>query len=342
MKINSGQAPSTLVPKYIGSDFDQVVTVSKNIEDVKTVAGAVEEVGVVVDNLGSVTTVGSNIGDVVNVSENMGYVQDVAAGIAGLPVISYIGEEPPTQPAVGSSWYCTTDGRTYVWYKGIDSYQWVESSPQSAPLDLQDVMEVAIANTDRQMKLLGYDLVKGSFEEGALLSKSTDVVLYKHTGVVYKWKGVFPAQIAANSSPTGTGIINWEEVVVPAMEASKYNYTLGASPDAELTGISGPTKESIVQTVGHITTCSFKLAGILTGTGPIEIALARQAITVTSISLIQCGVASTTAIFGRIKLGSGGMAISLYKDPTMLTPLQASDLHTGVFTGVVIGISFIQ
>lgn len=220
MKINSGQAPSTLVPKYIGSDFDQVVTVGKNIEDVKAVACAVEDVGVVADNLGSVTNVATNIGDVVNVSDNMGYVQDVAAGIAGLPVISYIGEEPPTQPEVGSSWFCTTDGRTYVWYKDVDSYQWVESSPQSAPLDLQDVREVAIANTERQMKLLGYDLVKGSFEEGALLSKSTDVVLYKHTGVVYKWKGVFPAQIAANSSPAGTGISNWEEVVVPVMEAS--------------------------------------------------------------------------------------------------------------------------
>ena len=220
MKINSGQAPSTLVPKYIGSDFDQVVTVGKNIEDVKAVAGAVGDVGVVADNIGSVTTVATNIGDVVNVSDNMDYVKDVAAGIAGLPVISYIGEEPPTQPEVGSSWYCTTDGRTYVWYRDIDSYQWVESSPQSAPLDLQDVREVAIANTERQMKLLGYDLVKGSFEEGALLSKSTDVVLYKHTGVVYKWKGVFPTQIAANSSPTGTGISNWEEVVVPVMEAS--------------------------------------------------------------------------------------------------------------------------
>ena len=260
MKINSGQAPSTLVPKYIGSDFDHVVTVGKNIEDVKTVAGAaddmevvidnlgsvttvatnigdvvsvsdnmdyvrdvagaVEDVGVVVDNLGSVTTVATNIGDVVSVSDNMDYVKDVAAGIVGLPVISYIGEEPPTQPEVGSSWYCTADGRTYVWYKDVDSYQWVESSPQSAPLDLQDVREVAIANTERQMKLLGYDLVKGSFEAGALLSKSTDVVLYKETGVVYKWKGVFPAQITANSSPTGTGISNWEEVVAPVMEAS--------------------------------------------------------------------------------------------------------------------------
>lgn len=136
MKINSGQAPSTLVPKYIGSDFDQVVTVGQNIEDVKTVAGAVEDVGVVVDNLGSVTTVATNIGDVVSVSDNMSYVQDVAAGITGLPVISYIGEEPPTQPAVGATWYCTLDGRSYVWYTDADSSQWVENSPQSRVLHI--------------------------------------------------------------------------------------------------------------------------------------------------------------------------------------------------------------
>ena len=136
MKINSGQAPSTLVPKYIGSDFDHVVTVGKNIEDVKTVAGAIGDVGVVADNIGSVTTVATNIGDVVSVSDNMDYVRDVAAGIAGLPVISYIGEEPPTQPAVGATWYCTLDGRSYVWYTDADSSQWVENSPQNGGLHI--------------------------------------------------------------------------------------------------------------------------------------------------------------------------------------------------------------
>ena len=108
MKINSGQAPSTLVPKYIGSDFDHVVTVGKNID----------------------------------------YVKNVAESIEGLPVTSYIGEEPPTQPAVGSSWFCTTDGRTYVWYKDIDSGQWVESSPQSGSSASIDKMTLNAAATD--------------------------------------------------------------------------------------------------------------------------------------------------------------------------------------------------
>ena len=67
MKVNSGQAPSTLIPEYIGSDFDKVIEVADNIE----------------------------------------YVKDVAAGIEGLPVHGYIGETPPTQPLAGAEWYCT-------------------------------------------------------------------------------------------------------------------------------------------------------------------------------------------------------------------------------------------
>lgn len=38
MKVNAGQAPSTLVPLYIGSQFDSVLTVSDNIDAVKTLA----------------------------------------------------------------------------------------------------------------------------------------------------------------------------------------------------------------------------------------------------------------------------------------------------------------
>ena len=134
MKANSGQAPSTLIPEYIGSDFDQVVTVSENIEDVKAAVSVIGDAKVVVDNIGSVTNVATNIEDVVNVSDNIDYVKDVAAGIAGLPIKSYIGPTPPTQPLMGAEWYCTTDGRTYIWYEDEDSSQWVESSPQSGGL----------------------------------------------------------------------------------------------------------------------------------------------------------------------------------------------------------------
>ena len=95
MKTNSGQAPSILIPEYIGSAFDAVLTCADNID----------------------------------------YVKDVAEGIEGLPVSGYIGDTPPTQPKAGSTWYCTLDGRNYTWYEDVDSGQWVESSPQSTADD---------------------------------------------------------------------------------------------------------------------------------------------------------------------------------------------------------------
>ena len=74
---------------------------------------------------------GTEYDKVKSVADNIDYVKDVAEGIKGLPVVSYIGDAPPTRPMHGAEWYCTTDGRSYVWYKDVDSSQWVESSPQS-------------------------------------------------------------------------------------------------------------------------------------------------------------------------------------------------------------------
>ena len=79
---------------------------------------------------------GTEYDKVKSVADNIDYVKDVAEGIKGLPVISYIGDEPPLQPSHGAEWYCTTDGRTYVWYADADSGQWVESSPQSERLHI--------------------------------------------------------------------------------------------------------------------------------------------------------------------------------------------------------------
>ena len=77
---------------------------------------------------------GTEYDKVKSVADNIDYVKDVAKAIEGLPVISYIGDEPPLQPMHGAEWYCTTDGRTYIWHKDEDSSQWVESSPQSGGL----------------------------------------------------------------------------------------------------------------------------------------------------------------------------------------------------------------
>ena len=116
-KVNTGQASSTLIPKYIGSDFDKVVAVADNIEQVVAVSNNTEDVGTVADNIN--------------------YVKEVAEDLHGMPVTMYTGENPPVLNPMpeGVMWYCTTDGRTYVWYTDADSGQWVESAPQSAMKD---------------------------------------------------------------------------------------------------------------------------------------------------------------------------------------------------------------
>ena len=86
---------------------------------------------------------GTEYDKVKSVADNIDYVKDVAEAIEGLPVKSYIGDEPPLQPLHGAKWYCTTDGRTYVWYADADSSQWVESSPQSGGVPVR----VYIGNT---------------------------------------------------------------------------------------------------------------------------------------------------------------------------------------------------
>lgn len=57
MKTNSGQAPSTLIPEYIGSDFDAVLSCADNMADIQTVVGNLDDIEAVVANIGVVTTV---------------------------------------------------------------------------------------------------------------------------------------------------------------------------------------------------------------------------------------------------------------------------------------------
>ena len=92
--------------------------------------------------------IGTEYDEVKLVADNIEYVKDVAEAIEGLPVISYIGDVPPTRPMHGAEWYCTTDGRTYVWHVDSDSSQWVESSPQSGIASFIDKMTLNANATD--------------------------------------------------------------------------------------------------------------------------------------------------------------------------------------------------
>ena len=147
-KINAGQAPSTLIPEYIGSAFDAVLTCADNISDIKPVSENINNVVTVADNILNVNKVITNVDDVALVADNIDYVKDVAEDLKGLPANGYIGDTPPTQPRVGAVWYCTLDGRSYIWYEDADSSQWVESSPQSDVSASPDKMTLNAAATD--------------------------------------------------------------------------------------------------------------------------------------------------------------------------------------------------
>ena len=150
MKSNAGQSPSTLIPEYIGSDFDKIITVVDNIDDVKTVSTNINDVVTVTNHILHVNAVATDVSDVVLVADNIGYVKNVAEGIEGLPVSGYIGDTPPAHPKVGAVWYCTLDGRNYIWYADDDSGQWVESSPQSDLPTATDKMILNAAATDAE------------------------------------------------------------------------------------------------------------------------------------------------------------------------------------------------
>ena len=199
-KINAGQAPSTLIPEYIGSDFDAVLTCADNINDVKTVSTNISDVVTVADNILNVNTIATDVSDVVTVADNIDYVKDVAEGIEGLPVSGYISDTPPTQPKVGATWYCTRDGRNYTWYEDADSGQWVESSPQSTADDPHLAGNI-FTLWKRSAAEAGYNLVAGSFEEGGVLTSSTDVLWHKGLDSIYSWTGAFPKVVAPGTDP---------------------------------------------------------------------------------------------------------------------------------------------
>ena len=184
------------------SNMSTVATVATDIANVNTVGSHITNVDVVANNIGDVHTVVNNLDDMGAVATNIEYVKGVAEGIAGLPVVSYIGATPPPLVAVGAEWYCTTDGRTYVYYHDGDSAQWIESSPQST-IGVSDTF----ALWKRSLAEIGLTLV-GTFQEGCTVTTVYQAVLDFNASKVYQWKGTIPVDgkvIPVNSTPATAG-----------------------------------------------------------------------------------------------------------------------------------------
>ena len=59
-----------------------------------------------------------------------GTVQTTAY-IDGLPANAFVGVNPPANPVEGDLWYCSTDGRLFIYYTDANTSQWVDASPSS-------------------------------------------------------------------------------------------------------------------------------------------------------------------------------------------------------------------
>ena len=86
MGLPNGCGGNGLIPKYIGSAYDNVKTVAENIDDVNTVA---ENIGVIESNAANVATVAEEIANVVAVGESIDEVKVVAENA---PTVVTVGE----------------------------------------------------------------------------------------------------------------------------------------------------------------------------------------------------------------------------------------------------------
>ena len=90
---------------------------------------------------------------------------------------------------------------TYIFKKG----KWVSQSRGASQLPWYSNMEQARALWKRSAAEAGLNLVDGSFEEGAVLSGSDDVIWWQAGAAIYGWHLNEAKTVPAGSSPTNIG-----------------------------------------------------------------------------------------------------------------------------------------
>lgn len=73
------RARNCLIPKYIGSDFDHVINVSKNMDEVINVSDNITSIKLVNSKLDKIETVADNFEAIEDVSDNMEDIKDLAS-----------------------------------------------------------------------------------------------------------------------------------------------------------------------------------------------------------------------------------------------------------------------
>ena len=144
---------------------------------------------------------------------NAGSTPETAGGIGGnawtLSIGSgfmstvLVGDTEPTAPFQNMLWWDTNSGTFFIYYNDGTSTQWV---------DLFGIADQASFNTLLFRSILarlaaesGYTLVDGSFQEGAISSGFSDVVLDWNTAKFYQWHLNENKVVPAGSTPATSG-----------------------------------------------------------------------------------------------------------------------------------------
>lgn len=114
-----------------------------------------------------------------------------------------VSDTEPTAPFQNMLWWDTNSGTFFIYYNDGTSTQWV---------DLFGIADQSSFNTLLFRSILarlaaesGYTLVGGSFQEGAVSSGSSDVVLDWTTAKFYQWHLNEAKTVPARSTPLTTG-----------------------------------------------------------------------------------------------------------------------------------------
>jgi hypothetical protein len=176
-------------------------------------------------NAGSTPTTAGGIG-------GNAWTRSTGSGFMSTVLVS---DTEPTNPFQNMLWWDTNSGIFFIYYNDGTSTQWV---------DLFGIADQSSFNTLLFRSVLtrlaaesGYTLVGGSFQEGAVSSGSSDVVLDWNTAKFYQWHLNENKEVPAGSTPATTGGIGagaWVDRTDVTLRGD-----LSGASGAELIGFSG-------------------------------------------------------------------------------------------------------
>ena len=179
------------------------------------------------------------------VETNTRSVMTRLAAEAGFTLVDGSFEEGATLEASTDVVWWKASGKYYQWSgtfpkavtagsspSPIEAGSWVDRTDDSLR---DEIRETVFQNMKRLAAEAGFNLVDGSFEEGATLTNDKDVIWFQRYGKYYTWVGVFPKVVTAGTSPSDYGIIgiDWVDGLEDYLRAQ-----LNENTGAELIGTS--------------------------------------------------------------------------------------------------------